>query len=108
MDFMELTNRRLDHVKAYNSKAHYDDYRYRCKQWVQLWGRNNCNEITADMIQRFIIRRSRVSAYTANKDLRSLRSLFNFGKKRNWISANPTTGLDFLPVEKKAKYVPHL
>ena len=30
MEFSELVNRRLDHLKAYNSQAHYDDYRYRC------------------------------------------------------------------------------
>jgi len=108
MGFLELVNRRLDHMKAYNSKAHYDDNRYRCKPWVQLWGPLECSEVTREMIQAFILKRSKVSACTANRDMVSLRSLFNFGKKQNWINVNPTEGIEPLPVEKKVKYIPPL
>ena len=108
MGFLELVNRRLDHMKAYNSKAHYDDNRYRCKPWVQLWGHLECGEVTREMIQAFILKRSRVSAFTANRDMVSLRSLFNFGKKQSWITVNPTEGIESLPVEKKVKYIPPL
>jgi len=108
MGFLELVNRRLDRVKAYNSTHHYQDYRYRCKPWVKLWGRLKCSEITRDMIQQFVLKRSKVSPYTANKELRSLRSLFNFGKEENLTLSNPTQGIMFLPVEKKLKYVPPL
>jgi len=108
MGFLELVNRRLDHMKAYNSKAHYDDYRYRCKPWVQLWGHLECGEITREIIQAFILKRSKVSACTANRDMVSLRSLFNFGRKQNWINVNPTEGIGVLPVEKKVKYIPPL
>ena len=108
MGFLELVNRRLDHMEAYSSKAHYDDYRYRCKPWVQLWGQLECNEVNREMMQAFILKRSRVSACTANRDLVSLRSTFNFGKKQNWINVNPTEGIELLPVEKKVKYIPPL
>ncbi|MDA2924363.1 tyrosine-type recombinase/integrase [Acidobacteria bacterium AH-259-L09] len=108
MGFLELVNRRLDHMKAYRSKAHYDDYRYRCKPWVRLWSHLTCSEITREMIQSFILKRSRVSACTANRDLVSLRSLFNFGKKHNRVNANPTEGIELLPVEKKVRYLPPL
>ncbi len=40
------------------------------------------------MIQNFIIERSRVSANTANKEIRYLRATFNFGKKMKYISNN--------------------
>ena len=86
MGFLELVNRRLDHIKAYNSKQHYADYHSRAKQWVKLWSHLECSEITREMIQAFILKRSQVSAYTANKELRSLSSLFNFGKKQSWIT----------------------
>ncbi len=108
MEFSELVNRRLDHMKAYNSKAHYDDFRYRCRPWVRLWGHLQCSEITREMIQGFILKRRRVSACTANRDMVSLRSLFNFGKKQNWINVNPSEGIELLPVEKKVKYIPPL
>ncbi|MGA1864978.1 MAG: tyrosine-type recombinase/integrase [bacterium] len=106
MDFLELVNRRLDYVKVYNSVRHYRDYVYFAKKWIKEWVRLNCKDISVDMIQTYIIKRSRVSAYTANKDLRHLRALFNFGIKRGWIPTNPTQGISFLPVEKTVRYVP--
>ncbi len=106
MDFLELVNRRLDHLKAYNSEKHYEDYRYLAAKWVQQWGQLKASDVTPEMIERYILQRSRVSPQTANKELRSLRSLFNFGKKRKLIRENPTDDLIFLPVERRIKYVP--
>ena len=108
MGFLELVNKRLDHLRAYNSMAYYDDCRYRCKPWVELWGDLECREITQDMIRSFVLKRSRVSAFTANRDLVSLRSMFNFGKKKGWIKVDPTERIERLPVVKKLKYLPPL
>jgi integrase len=61
------------------------------------------------MIQGYLLTRvRRSSGYTANKELRYLRAVFNFGMHpvRNWISSNPTRGIQFFPVEKTVKYVP--
>ena len=108
MVFLDLVNQRLDHLEAYNSKAHYEDYRYRCRVWTKLWGHLKCSEVLREMIQVFILRRSKVSAYTANRELVSLQSLFNFGRKHNRVNVNPAEGIDPLPVEKKLKYIPPL
>ena len=106
MGFLELANRRLDHVKAYNSKRHYTDHFYMAKKWIREWETLSCEEVSRDKIQNFLLKRAEVSAYTANKDLRYLRALFNFGISRNWITENPTRGLSFFPVEKRLKYIP--
>jgi integrase len=106
MGFLDLVNRRLDHVKTYNSVSHYKDHVYMAKRWVREWNDKSSDKISTDEIQAFVLRRARISAYTANKELRYLRALFNFGVKRRWISLNPTQGIPFLPVEKKMKYVP--
>jgi integrase len=106
MDFLQLANRRLDHVRAYNSSKHYADYRHMAKRWVQRWGYLKCSEMTQEMVEQFLLQRNRVSSYTANKDLRYLRATFNFGKKKRWTTYNPTDGIGFLPVEKRPKYVP--
>lgn len=109
MEFSELVNLRLDHIEAYNSKSHYADYCSRAQRWIKLWHAHQCNEITPDMIQQFILKRSQVSPYTANKDLKSLRSLFNFGKRKlKRFNSNPADDIDFLPVEEKLKYIPPL
>ena len=106
MEFSELVNRRLDNIKAYNSAKHYRDYRYLARKWAHQWGSLECNEVTQGMIEKHILRRRKISAYTANKELRSLRSLFNFGKKKRLVRENPTDGIEFLPEEKRVKYVP--
>jgi len=106
MAFLELVNQKLDHVKAYNSARHYGDYFYNARRWMQRWSELTCREISRDMVEQFIIDRSKVSACTANQDLRYLRAAFNYGKNRDLIDVNPTQGIEFLPVEKKIKYVP--
>jgi len=35
MDFLELVNRRLDHVKVYSSERHYTDHFYLARKWVK-------------------------------------------------------------------------
>jgi integrase len=105
-DFLTLLNRRLDHVKAFNSESHYRDYCYMGKRWFSLWGKLKCREVTIDMVERFILSRAKVSAFTANKEIRYLRATFNYGIKKQLITSNPAAGLDFLPVEKRVKYVP--
>jgi integrase len=65
-------------------------------------------EIRQGQIRYLIKRSQKTSPYTANKELRYLRSLFNFGinPKRGWIQFNPTKGIEFFPVEKRVRYVP--
>ncbi len=106
MDFLDLVNYRLDHVKAYYSESHYISYKYMAKRWVKKWGQLTCSEITSAMIQNHLFQRRKVSAYTANQDLRYLRAMFNYGIEHNHVSNNPTKNIKFFPVEKKVKYVP--
>lgn len=109
MDFLELVNRRLDYVQAYNSKSHYTDLIYEFKRWLKELGTPKSSEISTERIEKKLLKRKKAtSAYTANKSLRNLRALFNFGMhpKRKWIQNNPTDGIEFFPVEKRIKYVP--
>ena len=106
MAFMELVEKRLDHVKAYNSASHYRDTVSLARHWIKEWDGYGCIEITNDMVQDYTLKRSKVSGYTANKDLRYLRTLFNFGIQKRWISTDPTDGIVFFPVAKTLKYIP--
>jgi hypothetical protein len=83
MAFLELVNRRLDHVKAYNSERHYGDHIYLARRWIKEWGGLSCADVLRDRIQGYLLKRVKVSAYTANKDLRYLRALFNHGVSRD-------------------------
>ncbi|HVO67170.1 MAG TPA: tyrosine-type recombinase/integrase [Syntrophales bacterium] len=106
MGFLELVNRRLDHVKAYNSESHYMEHIGLARRWIRRWSKLKCSDLKVDEIERFVVERRKVSAYTANKEIRYLRALFNFGIKREWTAKNPTANIPFLPVEKKIKYIP--
>ena len=54
MAFLELVNRRLDHVKAYNSESHYRDYVYMAKRWVKQWGEMPVVTVTREMVVKYV------------------------------------------------------
>ena len=105
--FLDLANKRLDYLKTHNSMAHYQDNVYRVRRWIKLWNDLNCNEITSDSIEEYLLNRlDETSSFTVNSDLKNLRALFNFGIKKKLIENDPTRNIEFFPVEKKVKYVP--
>ncbi len=106
MGFLELVNRRLDHVRTRNSEKHYNENRYMARRWVDRWGHLPCSQITDEMVEKFILERGQFSPDTANKEIRYLRATFNYARNKKWISENPTEGVSFFPVEKRVKYVP--
>lgn len=106
MDFLTLANKRLDYVKNYDSDDHFKDVLYHSRRWIKEWNGLTCKQISNDMIEKHVIKRSEVSAYVGNKELQYLRALFNYGIKRKLIDVNPTEGIEFFPVEKRKKYVP--
>jgi integrase len=106
MAFLELLNRRLDFVHVFKSPRYYSDYLGMAKRQVREWDGRKCSEITPAMVQDYLIKRAKVSAFTANKELRYLRALFNFGVNQGLIMENPSKGLEFMPIEKRIKYVP--
>jgi len=110
MGFKALVNLKLDHVADHNSTRHYTDFLYMAKRWIAQWGALDCSEVTREVIEQFVTTRKKVSARTANKEIRYLRSVFNFGKKKhdlnNGPGTNPTDGIAFFPVDKKVPYIP--
>ncbi|MFA4901888.1 MAG: phage integrase SAM-like domain-containing protein [Desulfobaccales bacterium] len=99
MGFLELLNLRLDYVRAYKSQKYYVDHIYTARKLVKGWRKLRCGEITLQIVQAYLIKRARVAAFTANKELRYLRALFNFGIKQGLVKTNPTQGLEFMPVD---------
>ena len=98
----------MDFLKAYKTERYYTDTIYLAKRWVKEWEGLNCSDITTDKVQTYLIKRSKVSAYTANTDLRHLKAAFNYGIKFKLIRDNPAKGIEFFPVDKTEKYVPPL
>jgi len=106
MDFLTLVSRRLDHVKIYCSEGHFKDVLNHSRRWVKAWNGLKCSDISSTMIEDWVIKRSRVSAIVANKELQFLRALFNYGVERHIMTDNPTKQIGLLPAEKRKEYIP--
>lgn len=106
MPFLTLVNKRLDEVKQRLSHEHYMDTVYHARRWVDRWENLQCSQITPDEITALRNERNLISAQTANKELRYLRSLFNWGIKKGLFVENPANRVDMMRVEKKERYVP--
>src|SRR5690606_6968108 len=107
--FLEMVEKRLDYLKEWTTRSHYQDNRYRARAWVKLWGRLPADTIDTPMIEQFLRkRRKQVSAATANAELEYLKALFNYGVERKLIRVNPTDDLRRYPVDRKRKYIPPL
>jgi len=78
--FLELVNLRLDFVEAHHSELHYKDTVYLARPWVRIWGKLQCSQISQQMIERWVLKRSKVSPVAANKEIIHLKALFNWGK----------------------------
>jgi len=106
MVFLDLVNKRLDYLQTYKSKIYYEEHVFKGRTWVKRWGTLMCSEISDDMIEKFIAERNKVSPQTANKEIRYLRALFNYGIKRKRIKNNPVDGIDFIPEDEIVSYTP--
>jgi nucleoid DNA-binding protein len=60
---------------------------YHARRWMKRWSGLFCSEITIQLITQLRDERSKISNHTANKELRYLRSLFNFIIKAKGRSA---------------------
>ncbi len=76
------------------------------RRLVREWPGLTCRQITPDMVQQYIAQRGSAAPSAANKELRCLRALFNFGVKLGLVQTNPTQGLEFIPVERRLRYIP--
>jgi integrase len=81
---------------------------YHAKQWTKRWSGLSCTEITIELITQLRDDRSKISNQTANKELRYLRSFFNWGIAKGYIHDNPARRVEMMRVEKRDIYVPSM
>ena len=106
MAFLDLLNSRLDLVRAYKTQSYYGDNRYLFKRLAVKWDGLKVREISTGMVQQYILERAKDSHYAANYDLRLLKALFYRALRLKVITENPINAVPFLPVEKKARFIP--
>ncbi len=79
---------------------------YHARRWVKRWSGLTCSELSSELISELRNERSEISNQTANKELRYLRSLFNWGITKKFIADNPASRVEMMRVEKRSIYVP--
>jgi integrase len=108
MVFREFVGRWLDYIKEYKSSGYYHSCLTLACGWIKRWQKTPCSQITRKSVKDYALQRKKVSAYTANKEIRHLKAAFNYGVKEKWFDDNPAKGIDLFPMEKKLRYIPPL
>ncbi len=104
MDFLRLSESRLEELELKRSKSHFLENKAFFKKLTPLWGRKK--KITRDDVEAYLNEVALESKSKANKHLRFIRALFSHGVKRGWLKHNPCTGIERFPEKKKKKYIP--
>lgn len=106
MPFLDLLNDWLDYIKCRRTPEHYKECWYSANRWNKRWPGVSCAEVSSEMIEELSNERRTVSPNAANKEIKYLRAVFNFGCHKGKIDLNPTRGLEFFSVEENRKRVP--
>jgi integrase len=104
MDFLKLCEKKLEDIELKRSTGHFKENRTIFRKLVERWGSKK--EINRNDVEEYINEVAAESKPKANKYLRRIKSLFNFGVERGWTSDNPAVLLKSFPVDKKKKYIP--
>jgi len=103
-DFLKLCEKKLEDIELKRTDGHFKENKAIFKKLIARWGTKK--EITRDDVEQYINEITKESRSKANKYLRRIKSLFNFGIERDWFSINPALKLKSFPIDKKKKYIP--
>ena len=81
---------------GYSISPSYEESVCTARCWVKRRGQLPASENTRTLVEGFILNRANVSLFSADKEIRHLRSTFNFGSKRKLTVENPLGGISFL------------
>jgi integrase len=104
--FSQMVKLRLDYVQAACTSQTYRQNVTRLKPF-KAWKILDLSEITPDMVRTRLVELSKtMSNSLANKHLVALKSVFEQAVNDGHLGRNPCRGVKFLPVERRAIYVP--
>ncbi len=84
LDFLRLCKGRLRDVKARRTRKYLKENVAVIKKLIKLWGREKT--ILRDQVEDYLMEVATKSAFVANKELRFIKALFNFGIEREWFT----------------------
>jgi len=103
-DFIGLCNARLRDIELRRGLQHFKENKALFENLLGLWGTDKT--ITRKMVNTYLDKVAETSKSKANKQIRLIRALFNFGLKENLVAENPVDGIKPYPAQRSRRYVP--
>lgn len=108
MAFGEVCDKYLTYIRSRGQSGIWiNDKKTIIKKQFSKWYLTSIDEVTPNIIERHMFERAkRVSNLAANRDLKILKTIFNYSVKNQMLSVNPTEMVGKLPEEERVKYIP--
>jgi len=103
-NFTELCSMRLEFLKVRRSTEHYKQNYRLFQKLIKMYGKQK--EISRRELNKYLNSVAANSRTSANKELRFIRALFNWGRKEGIWEENPAFGIELYSVDPKPRYVP--
>jgi integrase len=104
MAFSELCEKRLDEIKLNRTKKHLEENQRLFKNLTERWATKK--EIKRDDVEEYLYEVAEASKQKANKHLRLIKALFNFGLERELVDNNPAARIKPFSFSPVRRYVP--
>jgi integrase len=106
-DLLSFFNRYLDDAELRFSKKTFVEKRTLCRKLIKRWGNPPVDEITPEMIQKYLSQRAKHgSANLHNKDRKNLNAVWNWGVGVLGLKANFVACIKELPHNRLPQYTP--
>lgn len=107
MDLLTFCNRYLDDAKLRYIRKNYIEKKTLCKKILKIWGSVPVDEITPEMVQKYLANRAKKgSANLHNRDRKNLLAMWTWGQDILDLDSNPVAKIKSLPHDRGPQYTP--
>jgi integrase len=108
MEFREFAMMYLDHARIYNAEKTMDGKERYVRRFVESLGDRELAYIARADIERYIQARKAAGAGnpTINREISTLKNLFNYAIDLGYLECNPVKGVRLLPEQRKPLHLP--
>ena len=112
MTLKTLMEKRLDYLQEQKSNDYYKENKRYYKKLLHKVGEIRADQVRKEAVHELMmfesnrLKKMGCTNHKANSMLRSLKALFNWGNKIFDLDIRNPANLDFIKIDKKAKYIP--
>jgi integrase len=109
----ELFKHRLDYLELTRNREYFKDNRRLCRQIIEEWGDISASEVSKRMVVDLVLKEVRrcksagLGSSRPNQLLKVVKASFGYASRQLGLEIkNPCIGLESLPEDKKARFIP--